>query len=501
MLTLILSLGAVSYAVPVRANDDSAEAQLKLLAENFSSFQPSDAADPWSYTVTDLDHNGRLELIAASVQGAGRSTYVKAWEVNEDGTSIEEVKVNIPVDESFPDILTENADTFYSPSGDTWSYTFYDNIVLSADEAYYAKCAVGLQGGSLGFQQLAVQHTVVTNGYADTTYMDNSGMIISGEQYNNAGSASTADMVKSSTNFDWIPASEVSEARLADGYAVFKGTRQPPEKAQQVNTPAAAPAPAPAPVPTPVPVSVPTNFMTITKNPTNESRVTGETAWFVSGASGYTSLSWTFVSPQGGEFSVQSFQNTFPYCSIGGAETTTLTVNNLSMDMSGWGVYCTFYNNGQTARTNTAYMYVAARQQTQQPVQQQTQTQVVTNHTPVYYSYGTFGGYAYDENGNMEYDVYYPDGSYTTYYWDGSSFTDYLDGSFSYQSNDGSFSYYDGDGSYIEQRPDGSWESYNASTDTSSGGIDYDMWENYYNFSDDQLVEIYNDVYGWGYLA
>ena len=327
--------------------------------------------------------------------------------------------------------------------------------------------------------------------------MDNSGMIISGEQYNTAGSASGADMVKSSTNFDWIPAAEVSDSRLADCYAVFKGTRQPPEKTQQAN----ASAEAQSPVPTPIPAPVSTNFMTITKSPTNESRSAGETAWFVSGASGYTSLSWTFISPQGGEFSVQSFQNTFPYCSVGGAESTTLTVGNLSMDMSGWGVYCTFYNNGQTARTNTAYMYVAARQQTQQPVQQQSQTQTFTNHTPVYYGYGTFGGYGYDENGNLEYDVYYPDGSYTTYYWDGSSYTDYLDGSFSYQSNDGSYSYYNGDGSYVEQRPDGSWEAYDASTDTTSGGVDYDMWEDYFNFSDDQLVEIYNDVYGWGYLA
>ena len=29
--------------------------------------------------------------------------------------------------------------------------------------------------------------------------------------------------------------------------------------------------------------------------------------------------------------------------------------------MNGWGVYCTFYNNGQTARTNTAYLYVGVR--------------------------------------------------------------------------------------------------------------------------------------------
>ena len=239
--------------------------------------------------------------------------------------------------------------------------------------------------------------------------------------------------------------------------------------------------------------------MTITKNPTSESRVTGETAWFVSGASGYTSLAWTFVSPQGGEYSVQNFQSTFPYCSVGGAESTTLTVNNLSTDMSGWGVYCTFYNNGQTARTNTAYMYVAVRQQQSQP-KQQTQQSVVST-APVYYSYGTFGGYYKDENGNLEYDVYYPDGAYTTYYWDGSSLTNNLDGSYIYTSNDGSFDIFDDDGSYMqsfpdgsymEYRTDGSWEFYDAASNTVSGGIDYD--------DDDLLMEIYSDVYGWGYL-
>ena len=486
IFVLMLSLCAVSYAVPVRANDESAEAQMKLLAANFDSYKQTDAADTWSYTITDMDHNGRLELIAASTQGLGK-TYVKAWEVSEDGASVAELKVSIPTDETFPDILTENADTFYNPTDDTWSYTFYDNIVLSADEAYYAKCFVGLKDGALGFQQLAVQHTVVTSNVSNTTYMDNNGAIISGEQYNNAGSVSSVDMAKSSTNFDWIPAGEVSEARFADCYAVFKGTKQPPEKAAQT-----------AP-PTPAPIPAPTNFMTITKNPTSESRVTGETAWFVSGASGYTSLAWTFVSPQGGEYSVQNFQSTFPYCSVGGAESTTLTVNNLSTDMSGWGVYCTFYNNGQTARTNTAYMYVAVRQQQSQP-KQQTQQSVVST-APVYYSYGTFGGYYKDENGNLEYDVYYPDGAYTTYYWDGSSLTNNLDGSYIYTSNDGSFDIFDDDGSYMqsfpdgsymEYRTDGSWEFYDAASNTVSGGIDYD--------DDDLLMEIYSDVFGWGYL-
>ena len=225
----------------------------------------------------------------------------------------------------------------------------------------------------------------------------------------------------------------------------------------------------------------------VTKNPTDEVRSAGGTAWFVSGAASYNSLSWTFMSPDGTKYSVQEFRNRFPYATVDGEYTTNLTVRNLSTDMNGWGVFCTFYNDNGPTDTAMAFLYVSpytvqsytAPTYTQPTYSAPTYTQP-TYTAPVTYN-GTFGGYGYDENGNLEYDVYYRDGSYTTYYYDGSSLTNNLDGSYVYQSNDGSVDFFndDGyrleshpDGSYMEYHEDGRWESYDAGTGAYTSGWD-----------------------------
>ena len=96
MLVMILALSVATFAnaeqatpaqdtqapaaAPVRASDETANAQIQYLFNNFETFkQPESDGNKWSYAVTDLNHNGRLELLAASVQGSGRYTYVSAW--------------------------------------------------------------------------------------------------------------------------------------------------------------------------------------------------------------------------------------------------------------------------------------------------------------------------------------------------------------------------------------------------------------------------------------
>ena len=76
-------------------------------------------------------------------------------------------------------------------------------------------------------------------------------------------------------------------------------------------------------------------------------------------ANAFDSLSWTLVSPQGGEYSVQSFAYMFADAPVSGEYSTTLSIGNVARDMNGWGAYCTFYYKGQTARTSTAYIYVS----------------------------------------------------------------------------------------------------------------------------------------------
>ena len=405
------------FPTPVKATDEAVSTQIQYLFNNFNTFkQPESDGTKWSYAVTDLNHNGRLELLAASVQGSGRYTYVCAWEVGADMNSAAPIQVNVPEEESFPDIVTDSADTFYNPANNMWIYMFYDNIVLSADETYYAKCAVKLADDGLSFQQLALQHNQAAGGIVNTAYMDNSGDPITGEQYNAAGTEGPAQLIKSSTNFEWVDAANVvSQNALFNSYSVFKGMMQPTSK------PAQQPAPA-------APANTQTGgFLTVTKNPTNESRGAGGTAYFVANASTWTSLSWTFVSPQGGEYNADGFGRMFPNAKISGANGTTLTVANVSANMNGWGVYCTFYSGSQTARTGTAFLYVSGS----------TTTTTSTSGTYSYY---------YDLD---YYIIYNRDGPYTMYFSDGSSLTVYKDSTYVYTEKNGTSTRYTTPGAWV----------------------------------------------------
>ena len=210
--------------------------------------------------------------------------------------------------------------------------------------------------------------------------------------------------------------------------------------------------------------------ITVTKSPTDEVRSAGNTAWFVSGAYGYSSLNWKFMTPGGEFFSVQDFRSRFPYASVEGEYTTTLTIRNLGTEMNGLGVLCSFSGNGGAVDAQMAFLYVSPCYSA--PVY--TEPTTPASSTLFYVPDGTsFGGYGYDENGNLEYDVYYEDGHYTTFYSDGSSYTDFLNGSYMVEGRDGSFVIYGNDGSYREYDGTGNWNAYDAANDSYTGGVIY----------------------------
>lgn len=189
----------------------------------------------------------------------------------------------------------------------------------------------------------------------------------------------------------------------------------------------------------------------ITKNPTDEVRSAGGTAWFVSGAYNYNRLSWTFISPDGTKYTVQEFKVRFPFVRIEGENSTNLTIRNLSTEMNGWGVFCSFYNNDDPTDTTVAFLYVNAYTPAPAP----------TYTAPTYtYSY-SYPYYYYDDD---EIVMRFEDGTLYTDYLDGSSLTEAMDGSSFYQRDDGYSLDVMPDGSYVEIQPDGSWESYDAAT-------------------------------------
>ena len=164
-------------------------------------------------------------------------------------------------------------------------------------------------------------------------------------------------------------------------------TKEPSPSPVPTPIPTTAPTPSPVPVPiptsivvTPVPITKPSPKPTsvvpavtptqepaiivvdpkiqITKNPTNEYHKEGETAWFCANANIADSINWTFVSPDGGEYSVQNFENKFIQCDVSGEYGYNLCIQNVSAAMNGWGAYCTIIRNNEIARTAAAYLFV-----------------------------------------------------------------------------------------------------------------------------------------------
>ena len=129
----------------------------------------------------------------------------------------------------------------------------------------------------------------------------------------------------------------------------------------------------------------------ITKSPTDEVRYVGDTAIFKSAATGYDKLTWNFESPDKKAVTVQEFKARFPYAVVEGENTTTLTVKNLSTDMNGWAVYCTFFNGETEVSTTLAFLYVtvytAPATPAPKPTTTTTTTTYYTYYVPVYDEY------------------------------------------------------------------------------------------------------------------
>ena len=364
LVAIFLSFGTGSYAFGEDEEEEEEpelsvyqQMQIKLFESKLDELLQTDDQNTWYYCMMDLDHNGRMEFFAADQHPVDRSTNLKAWEVNPDTTGLTECVVEIQPDESFPDIISNSADTYYDYNIDRWSYLFYDNVVLSPAEVYTVRCSVSMRNGAIGYEAYAVEHTELADSYRYVSHMDTDGNPISADQYNAAGMSTFNEAERSTTYFDWFSAGEAGTPdRLSNSYKVFANMRLAPVRSPIVPPPVMqhdelAPLQGTAGETDAV-------YMMITKNPTSEKKKVGQSLSFVTSANVYDSAYWTFVSPQGDEYDLDYFAAHFVNSYIDGYYEPTLTIQNLDPYMDGWGAYCTYSFKGQTAETSTAWMTI-----------------------------------------------------------------------------------------------------------------------------------------------
>jgi hypothetical protein len=194
---------SVSSIVDPTAYDD----QLRLIAAQAAVWMGDTevVAEPFFYAVTDLDQNGRLEIIQSSCQGTGLYSYTSMWEVSADGTELVPCQLSIAEGESQPDIIADPDMVYFDKAQDCYFYIFRDEIRNGAAEHYQSRIALSLQDGVVTTTLLGQSSTIYASGgeTAVTTYTDADGNTIDEDAYNSSAENTFAGLTAMEATIGW----------------------------------------------------------------------------------------------------------------------------------------------------------------------------------------------------------------------------------------------------------------------------------------------------------
>ncbi len=121
--------------------------QMEVISQNRHLWRIDDQEGLDCYAVTDLDQNGRLELISSVNQGSGLYSYSTYWEVNEVGDGLELCQNTIPQEESQADIVIGSTYAYFD--GQQYHYIFWDSLRVGMAESHNIMKVVTLADGEI----------------------------------------------------------------------------------------------------------------------------------------------------------------------------------------------------------------------------------------------------------------------------------------------------------------------------------------------------------------
>ncbi len=193
----------------------SVEEQTKLIMDNSELWAQSDEYDEWFYTITDLDRNGRCEVIISSLQGSGLYTYSEYYEVNAEFNGIEKLSYSVSDGESQPDIMVDSAQCYYDKAKDTYHYVFTDVVRGGAWQSWTGIVVLTLKNGTVSDEVIAsLYQSFDENGeIVVKEYRNAEGNAVTEEEYNQAEAEFFAGMESSEITLNWenSPASADAE--------------------------------------------------------------------------------------------------------------------------------------------------------------------------------------------------------------------------------------------------------------------------------------------------
>ena len=317
------------------------EQQIALLEQGRDRWAFTDPYDsPWFYTYTDLDHNGRYEVLAATTQGSGIFTYANFYEVTPEGTGIRNLYhegVTVEGVDDWPEIVMESLPGYQDPDAGRWVYACEGITRDGAARQYFAWYVLELKDGAAEWERIAQKTVEWTEGRDEPTVTctDAAGNPISQADYEGAPARRYAAWEAFTLPLEWKRVEIPQElAGTAATPAPAAGTA-----GDQAQNPAGEP-------------------IVITKNPTSEALSIGGRTWFIAYAQNIRSTTWEFLSPEGAAFSLEQTMKAHPGLQLELPSEDTLAVSNVPASLNGWAVRVRFMGSGSSALTEPAYIYV-----------------------------------------------------------------------------------------------------------------------------------------------
>ena len=209
--------------------------QVALIARARSEWEPAAPGETVGFLVTDLDHNGRLEILVSDFGGTGLYTYTDAYEVNEAKTGLVRIVKTWGEGTSEADVMSKKNVRAYTDgiSGIEW-YVVTD-LLRDGRDYYHFLSALSLQNGNLVTWPLAKAFTHYDDeGGEHTSYEDGNGKVISEREFQSTEVRMFAPYERTDVTWDWLmyhadtygkdwlsADDETIKERLLDSYLAF----------------------------------------------------------------------------------------------------------------------------------------------------------------------------------------------------------------------------------------------------------------------------------------
>ena len=206
----------------------NADVQLMIIAQNKDMWteELEYADEVYRYVISDLDHNGRYEVIVSNMGGTGLYTYSRFWEVNETLDGLEECNTDFMEGDSQPDLIIETVDTYIDENGE-FHYAFYDVLRNGMAESYENVRELILRDGEIITKYIASKSNIYEGDVLSVTCVDQEGNSITEEEYQTMADNYFIDCQKVVTNLGWHDVRQLPDEidgimeQLRDSFTVF----------------------------------------------------------------------------------------------------------------------------------------------------------------------------------------------------------------------------------------------------------------------------------------